>query len=153
MCTPQMTDCAFLKLCSNMAWAFLKLFVHFQKCSIFNSHGSMSISRNVQFLKMVFKNRGAFLEICTRVHIFENKSCFQYWQPFLKLCVHFQKCTVSNNGRNIYLGPPRAAHTVLDAPFFFNKKDIVSANYIAAGLNATTNKQTKSTSKFLVLLE
>jgi hypothetical protein len=36
---------------------------------------------------------------------------------------------------------------VLDAPFFFNKKDIVSANYIAAGLNATTNKQTKSTSK------
>jgi hypothetical protein len=36
---------------------------------------------------------------------------------------------------------------------FFNKKDIVSANYIAAGLNATTNKQLKSTSKCLVLLE
>jgi hypothetical protein len=29
----------------------------------------------------------------------------------------------------------------------------VSANYIAAGLNATTNKQAKSTSKCLVLLE
>jgi hypothetical protein len=53
----------------------------------------------------------------------------------------------------ISLRPLKAAHTVLDTLIFFNTKEIVSANCIAAGLNATKNKQTKSNSKCPVLWE